>query len=71
MKKIKITECPFCGGKKFFTVCQGLYGRVYWVKSPLKIKTADLYHRVCCQCGSVVRSYLKEIDKFIDKTNQR
>ncbi|MCR5806462.1 MAG: hypothetical protein K6G68_05425 [Oscillospiraceae bacterium] len=59
MKQISITDCPFCGGKKFTEakarfvspIDDGFHGSV-------------LFHTICLDCGSVVRSYIKDIKPF-------
>lgn len=55
-----IDTCPYCGGVEFTEAKQryvspvddGLHGSV-------------LFHTICTGCGSVVRSYIKDIAPFI------
>lgn len=60
MKLIQITECPFCGGSKF-TDAKARY------VSPIDdgFHGSVLFHTICLECGSVVRSYIKDTAPFI------
>ena len=57
-----VTACPYCGGnditeakQRFVSpVDDGMHGSV-------------LYHAICLECGSVVRSYIKDIAPFENK----
>ncbi len=57
-----VEKCPYCGGNEFAEAKQrfvspmedGLHGSV-------------LFHTICLGCGSVVRSYIKDIAPFIKK----
>ena len=69
MKEIRITACPFCSGTEFAVGYQGGYGALAskegaWLGVPL-------YHTVCRDCGSVVRSYVKNPEKLVKKNNRR
>ena len=58
MKEVKIEKCPFCGGTKFVKGWQNGYGMLHsgiWSGQPL-------YHIICADCGSVVRSYVENTD---------
>ena len=56
----RLLICPYCGGVEFTEAKQryvspvddGLHGSV-------------LFHTICTGCGSVVRSYIKDIAPFI------
>ena len=55
-------KCPYCGKEEFAEakarfvspVDDGFHGSV-------------LYHTICLGCGTVVRSYIKDISPFIKK----
>ena len=57
-----IEKCPFCGATGFTEaksrfvspVDDGFHGSV-------------LYHTICLECGSVVRSFIKDKEPFINK----
>lgn len=57
-----IDTCPYCGGNTFAEAKQrfispvddGMHGSV-------------LYHTVCIGCGSVVRSFIKDIAPFVNE----
>ena len=69
MKEIKLSACPFCGGTEFVEGYQGGYGALAskegaWLG-------ASLYHVICRDCGSIVRSYVKDPEKLVKKKNRR
>ena len=59
-KSIEIKKCPFCGAKDF-TEAKARF------VSPLDdgFHGSVLYHTICLNCGSVVRSYIKDIKPFV------
>lgn len=63
MEKLQnIEKCPYCGAEEFADaksrfvspIDDGFHGSV-------------LYHTICLNCGSVIRSYIKDIKPFINK----
>ncbi len=61
MEEVKvIKECPFCGSKDF-TEAKARF------VSPLDdgFHGSVLYHTICLKCGSVVRSYVKDLKPFM------
>ena len=69
MKKIRMTKCRFCGGTEFITGYQNFYGAVYSADSLLH--SASLYHTICRDCGSIVRSFVKDPEKLLKKSDRR
>ena len=69
VKKIKMVKCRFCGGTEFITAYQTGYARVDSTESLLR--SADLYHTICRDCGSVVRSYVKDPEKLLSRKDRR
>lgn len=66
-KKIEIEECPYCGGIKFGKGQQMAQGNIVPTESLLKgafSKGIPMYHTICMNCGSIVRSYVENTDKF-------
>ncbi len=61
--KIKAISCPFCGGSEFVKGIQGGHGKIFSIHS--LIKSQCLIHVICTECGSVVRSYVREPEKLI------
>ena len=59
----KITKCPFCGESKFTIVME--HGAVVSISNPLR--TQLLYHKICLNCGSIVRSFVKEPKLLISR----
>lgn len=65
---VQITRCPFCGGIEFiearqaapetYVTAQTLFGQ-------------QLYHTICRNCGSVVRSYVENPENLLKKKNRR
>lgn len=65
MDRFKMIErCPYCGGRDFAEaqaryispIGDGFHGSV-------------LYHTLCLTCGSVVRSYVKNLKPFMRKSS--
>ena len=69
MKKIRMTKCRFCGGTEFITAYQTGYARAESAES--LFRSAVLYHTICRNCGSVVRSYVKDPEKLLKKSERR
>lgn len=64
-----VTRCPYCGGTEIIEVYQTYYGAVSSVKN--KLHGADLYHSVCRNCGSVLRSYVKNPEKLLRRKDRK
>lgn len=56
----KNLKCPYCGETEFVEGKQDGYGTVTPANKVLTLKSQDLYHVICLNCGTVVRSYVKE-----------
>lgn len=59
--------CPYCGGTDFVTGKHTGYGSVMPEKDLLIFRGQILYHDICSKCGTVVRSYIKDPEKFVGK----
>ena len=57
-----VPVCPYCGGYEIIESFQTSYGAVTAVQN--KLGGCALYHSICRNCGSVVRSYVKEPEKL-------
>ena len=67
---IKEEKCPYCGSLEFVEAKQDSYACV----SPMKtftFKSQILYHTICLNCGSVVRSYVKNPKKLLLKETEK
>ncbi len=66
-----VNVCPYCGGNEIIEAFQSAYGAITAVQN--KWGGSALYHSVCRNCGSVVRSYVKDPEKLLKKKdrNQR
>lgn len=61
--------CPYCGGSEFIETYQDSYGAISAVQN--KLGGCALYHSVCRNCGSVVRSYVKDPEKLLKRKDRR
>ncbi len=68
MKEVKIEKCPFCGGEELVECRVASYGGVFLER---KVRDVSLYATVCRNCGSVVRSYIKDPEKLFPKKERR
>lgn len=62
MRKFVIEKCPFCGGHEFDTGYQNNEGRIISIHSLLK--SSNVYHFICLDCGSIVHSFVEDVEKF-------
>lgn len=62
LKNIEIKECPYCGGTEFGEGRQR--GHAKLVTSTFALTGEDVYHTVCINCGSIVRSFIKGPENF-------
>ncbi len=70
MKEVKIEECPFCGGEQMIEVAISSYGGVS-INLVGKLRSAPLFATVCRDCGSVVRTYCKDLERLYPKKERR
>ena len=61
-------RCPYCGGSEMIEAFQSAYGAVSAVSH--KLGGATLYHSICRNCGSVVRSYVKDPEKLLRRRDR-
>lgn len=54
----KITTCPYCGCKKTAVGVQSGYASIRRDKT-FTLKSQALYHEICLDCGTVLRSFVK------------
>jgi len=57
-----VTSCQYCGCTEMVEVYQAGYGTATVVNHPLH--GAHIYHAVCKNCGTIVRSYVKKVEKI-------
>ena len=58
-----VLRCPYCGGTEMIEAFQSAYGAVTATSN--KLGGRSLYHSICRNCGSVVRSFIKEPEKLL------
>lgn len=59
----EIEKCPYCGGTEFALGEQSGFGGT--VMAPAwKFAQTPIIHRVCLNCGTVVRSYVLKPEKL-------
>lgn len=63
-----VTVCPYCGGSEFIEAYHA-YGAITAVQN--KLGGCALFHSVCRNCGSVVRSYVKDPEKLLKRKDRR
>lgn len=68
--KDMIKQCPYCEGKELIEAVQGGYATIYGVEHKSGFGV-PLYHLVCRDCGSVVRSYVNDPEKLLKRKNRR
>ena len=68
MKEIKIEECPYCGGTEFIDAMVESYGGVC---ASVGFHSSGIRVVVCRDCGSIVRSYVKDAEKLYPKKERR
>lgn len=59
-------KCFNCGGKNFVIGVQGSYAEVYPAGKIFTLKSQKLYHVICKDCGTVVRSFVKEPEMLVN-----
>ena len=64
-----VLRCPYCGGEEMIEAFQSCYGAVIATSNVLGGRT--LYHMICRNCGSVVRSFVKEPEKLLKRRDRR
>lgn len=64
----KMTTCQYCGGTDMIITYQSGNGSVTAVLNSLG--GCMLYHTVCRNCGSIVRSFVSDPEKLL-KTKDR
>ena len=65
---ILIETCPYCGNKEFIKATQADRAQVIgesW------LSTSNLYHQICRNCGSVVRSFVDDPEKLLKSKNRK
>ena len=63
LKSMNIDKCPFCGSRNIGEGYQDGYATVR-VKNKI-FRSSQINYIICADCGSVLRSYVKEPEKFL------
>ncbi len=71
MKKIRIEECPFCGGHDMIETRVASYGGASLMPENSNWRSAALFATLCRECGSVVRTYCKDPEKLFPRKERR
>ncbi len=64
-----VTRCPYCGSSEIVPAYQDGYAAISGVQN--KFGSCALYHSICRNCGSIVRSYVKDPEKLLKKKDRR
>ena len=62
IQKIKITECPFCGGTEFVKGAES--GRNVYVPDSSALGRQVIWHQICRNCGTLIREYVQAPEKL-------
>ena len=65
MKDKYVEKCPYCNGIEMSEAYQANYAQI--TPSDNKWGGMPLHHTICLECGSVVRSYVKEPKKLLKR----
>lgn len=69
MKDEYVLNCPYCRGSEVIEACQRGYGEITAVGHVFR--SVPLYHSVCRNCGSVIRSYVKEPEMLLKRKDRK
>lgn len=64
-----VLMCPYCSGTETIEAYQDGYGCVSAVNNVWG--GARIYHVICRDCGSVIRSYVKDPEKLLKKKDRK
>lgn len=67
---MKEKKCFHCGEEKFGYGKQSSYGSIYPARV-FSFNSQKLMHKICLNCGTVVRSYVLKPEKFIDDRDEQ
>lgn len=60
-------KCPYCGNEEFIEGMQTGYGSISPANEIISFKSQVLYHKICLNCGTVVKSYVKNPSALVKK----
>jgi len=66
-----VTSCPYCASSELFEALQEGYGGIYATSNMTFGSRCPLYHLVCRNCGTIVRSYVKEPEKILKRKDRK
>ncbi len=69
MRDKYISTCPFCHGTEMILASQDSNGRITGVDNSWG--GIPLYHVVCRNCGSIVRSMVTDREKLLNRKDRR
>lgn len=64
-----VIKCPFCEGTEIIEAMQSGYGAISSVNSVMR--GGAIYHLICRDCGTVVRSFIKDPEKLVKRKERR
>lgn len=67
---MKENKCPYCGCTEFIEGIQSGYASVSPANKIMTFKSQALYLKICLNCGSVVKCYVKNPKVLLTNTNK-
>lgn len=65
MEEVKAEKCPHCGAAENIVGIQDDRARIS-AQVGVFMKNQPLYHIICLRCGTIIRSYIENPEKFIN-----
>ena len=65
----KNEKCPYCGSEKNVIGRQNGYACITANKA-LTFKEQKIFHIICLNCGTVIRSFVKKPEKLLTKKDK-
>lgn len=69
MKRIKVNQCPYCGGTEFVKGVQQYRGSILGENE--LAAGQPLRHVICLRCGCVVLSYVAKPEKLLSRKHRK
>ena len=64
-------KCLHCGKSENVTAAQQGYANVTPINKVFTMREQSLYHVICLNCGTVIRSYVEDPQKLVVKKKNK